>query len=582
MKLFTKALLLTLTLTLLCMLLSFSTLANDQEDTIIVVSETQNPSTGAPYTLEEAWAVAEGTERVEVILKTDNEGFTDNLALVNVEGKKTTLRLTEETTTTATTIVEKNCTLKIDLYGFTLNILHQIGIRSFATLSVVSSEMGGRLENLMTYPLFDFASDANLVLGGEENVLTLKGAKAFKSSEFSANISASNVHFDGVSLNIADTSNLKIQIGQGCTFDMGNQDGINEWGNGFTYPNIEIQDGYVLARTEQKTSFAILEASEVVDLTFILEEESILVHYERGAKVHPQGGGVTINGNYYYLQYNKEVQESAQTNETYRVHYTGGAQLSGNYTLNTAIDFHAYIPATDEITHINDVRVSKLETVLVNRERHYKISFPNLAPKNAYETQTVSLTVKLGSKVVTVDRYVSLLGYAESAIKNKLSKNILDLIFHTLDYINKANMYFGGESVERINDLLKEQNFTPYQWEEKNVQEIGKYENLRGACLDLSQTPGFVFYVRADYEGTITVNDKVYQEYSDPVTVAGEQLKYIVLKIPAYQMTNNLTVVAGEDTLVYNLDTYIAGKAPTEPYAHAFYGYVIACKNYVS
>jgi hypothetical protein len=249
--------------------------------------------------------------------------------------------------------------------------------------------------------------------------------------------------------------------------------------------------------------------------------------------------------------------------------------------LNISIDFHAYIPATDEITHIDGVEVSKLETTFASGQRYYVITFPLLAPKDAHDSLPIVLTVNLGKVTVKVERSVSLIGYAESAIDYQLAPEVINLILHTLDYINKTNIYFGGESSERIETLLSENGFTPYAWEAKNVKELSSYENLRGACLDLNQTPGFVFYVRADYEGAVTVNGKEYRDYSDPVRMDDEELKYIVVPIPAYQMADDLTVTAGEDTLIYNLDTYIAGRASSEPYAHALYGYIEACKNYI-
>ena len=171
----------------------------------------------------------------------------------------------------------------------------------------------------------------------------------------------------------------------------------------------------------------------------------------------------------------------------YQAKYTGGAQISANYTLNTSIDFHAYIPATDEITHINDIAVANIETTLSGGKRYYVITFPLLAPKDAHDSLSIFLRVNLGGRDVTIERNVSLIGYAESAIEHQLAPDVINLILHTLDYINKTNVYFGGKSNERIETLLSENGFTPYEWEAQNVKELTSYENLRGACLDLNQ-----------------------------------------------------------------------------------------------
>ena len=587
MKIFTKATLLSLAVAVLCALLAVVSFADARESIVILVGETVNPDTGTPYTLEEAWAEAEeyGKEYTEVVLMTDNASYTESLALVNQEGKKTTLRLCENTSTLNNLIVLKGCELTIDVSGHSLTVLHQIGIRSGASLTVLTSAEGGKVLSDMDYAPFVFASNSHLTLGGEAFSLSVRAKKLFQKTEGGATAKCINVHFDTTPLTLAEAQTVDVELGEGCTLDMNGAGGIGDYGNALCAQNIRIPEGYVLSRTEEEDTFAILKADEVVTLTFVLEGEPITVYYQKGAPVHAPtitGEGVTVNGNYYRLEYDREIQERALEDATYVMAYTGGAQLSGSYTLNTAIDFHAYILATDEITHINGIAVSKLDTEFAGGERYYKITFPYFAPKDALNSQQVILTVDLGEKTVTVERYISLIGYAESAIENKLDQEIIDLILQTLDYVNKANIYFGGEGSERIEELLSENGFTPYVWQAQNVKEIGTFQNLRGACLDLNQTPGFVFYVRAEYEGELEVNGTVYREFSDPVMKGGEMLKYVVVEIPAYRMTDDITVVAGEDTLLYNLDTYIATVASAEPYAHALYGYVVACKNYLA
>ena len=586
MKLFSKLLFLSLLLTLLTVSLSLFALASEGSTVEIVVGETINPDTSLPYTLEEAWhrGESDGGDTVKVVLKTDNEHYTDCLELINKENQKTTLRLCESVVTTDNLKMEKGAEITIDLCGFTFSVLHQLGVNRDSHLEFVSSQSGAKLENLMDYPIFSLAPDASLTIGNQEQTLTLFSKTLFAKSDDTANVTFVRTHFDTVSLDFTTTPNFSVQMNEGCTFDMNGAGGISDFGNGFLSENISVKEGYLLAHTEKEGSYAILSEKDAITLTFLFEGEVAVAHYQKGVKVNAPSldeYGVTINGNYYYPACEEEIQEYAYEDATYISRYTGGAQISANYSLNTSIDFHAYIPATDEITHINDIEVAKLDTEVAGGQRYYVITFPLLAPKDAHESLLVSLSVDLGEKTVTVDRYVSLIGYAESAIEYNLDATIIELILYTLDYINKTNIYFGGESSERIETLLSENNFTPYVWEEKNVLKIGSFENLRGACLDLNQTPGFVFYVKADYEGVITVNETVYSTYSDPVTLGGQQLKYIVVQIPANQMTENLTVTAGEDTLIYNLDTYIAGKASTQAYAHALYGYVTACKNYI-
>ncbi|MBR2612954.1 MAG: hypothetical protein IKC72_07785 [Clostridia bacterium] len=496
-----------------------------------------------------------------------------------------------------------------------INIAHK-GILSYNENKILSSDTTSMNNGIIAYgsyfhvedsvvrgneyPLF--ASDNQIREEGGARIPTFQGA-------YFGTVTFKNTHFEGVNLNfdhiysdesnkllnganddyvIPDEWDVKKQVTllEGCTFDTANVTGVNSYGNAFTSgKNLTVKEGYVLARTDGESTFAILPEEEAIKLTWELPDDAVVVSYQAGAPVRVPALDafvVTLNGNTYTPVYNEALPEYASENATYTTRYTGGATLSANYTLNVAIDFHAYIPATDEIVSINGTPVGEFEVKTVGAVSFYKITFADLAPKDAHKSKLVSLSVNLGEKTVMVDRYISLVGYAEAAMKTELDEKTKALVLHTMDYINKANVYFGGASVTRIEALLQSNGFTPYVWEEKNVKEIGEYENLRGAALDLNQTPGFVFYVRADYDGILTVNGVVYDEYSDIIIKDGVELKYIVVQVPAYRMAQDLTVTAGNDTLVYNLDTYIAGKAVSEPYAHALYGYFMACADYIA
>ncbi len=426
-------------------------------------------------------------------------------------------------------------------------------------------------------------------------------------------VSFKNTHFDGIWMNtggiystaenqaqngvnekyvIPDTYDVTKQVSflEGCTFDMGSRGGINAYGNYFSSDvNTTVQEGYVFARTEESDTYAILPEDEAVNITWALEDDNYTVAYKNGVNVYvPTLAGYTVNGNYYVPVFNEEVSLTATEDMTYTTRWSGGSTLSANYTLDTAIDFNAYVPATDEITHINGKATTDYEKRVANEMTFYVVTFPDLAPKDAYRSQLVSLTVSLdGEKVVTVDRYVSLIGYAKAAFKSESTdEKIRDLVLNTLDYINKTNVYFGGESVSQIEDILSENDFTPYVWStNENVKELGTYENLIGACLDLNRTPGFVFSVNKDYEGDVVVNGVAYNDYVE-TTVNGQTVKYVVVEISACRMNEDLNVTIGEDSLVYNLDTYISQATAengdvTPDYASALYGYVLSCIRYI-
>ena len=509
-------------------------------------------------------------------------------------------------------------TVQFDFKGCDIRIAHK-GFLAYNENEALSSDKESANNGIIAYGSYVNtdgctiscdADDSNVLFSaankrreeGGASIPTFQGA-------FFGTVTFKNTHFKNVLLNfeyMSSTEENKLLNGknedyvipedwdvtkqvtllEGCTFDMDGQRGIHSDGNAFSYAsNVTLKDGYVLARTAEADTFAILSRDEAVTLTWELTSKTVTVHYQSGSPVHTpslEGLGTTVNNNYYYLTYAQQIPALATEDATYTVRYAGGATLSANYTLNVAIDFHAYVPATSEILKINGIAVGDLETRTVGDATYYKVTFTDLAPKDAYKSKLVSLTVNLGGEEVTVDRYISLIGYAEAAIKSNLDQRTLNLVLATMDYINKANMYFGGEGVARIESLLLANGFTPYVWQAQNVKEIGIYENICGAALDLNQTPGFVIYVKADYAGTVTVNGVSYNEYSESLVMDGVEVKYIVVKVAAYKMADDLTVTAGNDTLVYNLDTYIAGKAQDEPYAHALYGYVMACKSYIA
>ena len=368
---------------------------------------------------------------------------------------------------------------------------------------------------------------------------------------------------------------------EGCTFRMGDKIGIEANGNAFMGDNTTVLDGYVLARTEHVDAFAILPEAECVEIVWQMPEETFSVYYKNGVNVYVPAlpESVSVNGNTYVPKFDKTPQDVATENCTYTLKWSGGARLSGNYTLEVAIDFFAYVPVSNEITHINGISVLDMEQIWNNDIAYYKVRFENLAPKDAYKSQCVSLTVALPEQTVIVDRYVSIVGYAKAALASDLDPELKSLVLFTLDYINKTNVFFGGASVKQIETLLSDNNFTPYEWIASNVKELDEYENVKFACLDLNQTPGFVFVVDKDYAGTVVVNGKAYEDYVS-VTIEGVQYKCVIVEIPAHNLAEDLNVVCGNDQFVFNLDTYIASEASTEPYAHALYGYVVAAMAY--
>ena len=449
-----------------------------------------------------------------------------------------------------------------------------------------------------------FASKVQAQCTGGPKVSNFQG-------RFYGTVTFKNTAFNNVSINCADLYSTKENLAQngvneeyvvpddwdvtkqvtfleGCTFQK-TSGLLNEDKNGVLegLTNVTIAEGAVIACTEVADQRALLQKSDTVELTWELPDaDAYTMLYKKNVEIlAPElPEGTTVNGNTYSLAWNP-TPELATESATYTTRWSGGATLSANYTLDAAIDFNAYVPVSAEITHINGTPVAQLNKKSLAAKQYWMITFADLAPKDAYKSQCVELTVQLdGETTVLVERYISLVGYAKAALKSEASESLKSLVLHTLDYINKAHLYFeeDAESVAQIDELLSNYEFTPYEWTESNVKDLsGSYENVLGAGLDLSQMPGFAIYVRADYEGEVIVNGKAYSDYVDVPVEEGEHAKYVIIVTKAYEMTKDLTVTVGNDSFTFNLDTFIKYNAASAPYAHALYGYAKAAEEYV-
>jgi hypothetical protein len=146
---------------------------------------------------------------------------------------------------------------------------------------------------------------------------------------------------------------------------------------------------------------------------------------------------------------------------------------------------------------------------------------------------------------------LSITDYAKAVIEGNYDSEMKDLMKYIIKYAAAANEYFDTPD-ETVSSMV-----TEIGGEEKNyVAMTGEQSEaiatvFSGASVDLSgSAPAFKFTVKADYEGTVTVNGVEY-------TVKGGDV--IVLdNVKAYDFLADITIVAGETTATFNYGFYAA------------------------
>lgn len=268
------------------------------------------------------------------------------------------------------------------------------------------------------------------------------------------------------------------------------------------------------------------------------------------------------------------------------VQYAGEAMMQAGMTLHSSIDFNAYVEDFAALVEINGKDKADFPTLTLGNTVYRKVSFSNLSADGIALTQSVNLTVTMeNGEIFTVCRELSIGMYAEKLLATDISDALRNLILATVDYLDEASRTFErSERNMEIDDVLKSEGYVRPEWtaQGKEIATVPSgFENILAATVSINNTPGFAVFVRADYEGEITVLGKTFTSEQLHEGKLGERdCKFAYVSVPAYALLETFTVSAGADTLTYNLDTYISRMSEGKALASALYAYASAARAY--
>ena len=325
-----------------------------------------------------------------------------------------------------------------------------------------------------------------------------------------------------------------------------------------------------------------------VTLTFVTGTESRTELWEKGA-TPPQIGDTEIDDNY-YVTYGTIGTATEDVTYTARV-LSKESRIKGNLTLYANITFNLYLKDDGVIKGIRYNETEKLFTesdlVQVDGEDYFLFRINDIAPKDLSKAFRLDVIVEGSTAHYTV--MTSLVKYADSVLKNASeSKEGKTLVKALLDYVRETSVALGGVSTESmgikaIDACLAKYGYTRTEWTKSETATPAEGD-IKGAALELLNTPGFVFFLNDTYADknsvTVTVNG-VTKDYKVKHE-AGKHF-FTVDNIHISNYRKDLTVKLGGQSFTYNFDVYMTGfKTAVPEYAHALYAYSVAAEAYLA
>ncbi len=373
---------------------------------------------------------------------------------------------------------------------------------------------------------------------------------------------------------------------------------LNIFGNGSA--TIESGKSYRLSLTADADTFAAYfvnqDGTVSVQMNYIGEEDGAYI-FEYTATEEDEKNGITaltltsegeqmVLDNLVLSASSTVVLDSKCVLLYDATKYEGDAQMLANMTLHSSIDFNAYIGAFDALVQINGKDKETYSTTVVDGKTYYKVSFANLAANGIALTQTIELTVEVGEGVyVDYTREISIGRYAETVLASGVSDEMKQLILATVDYLVEAARFFdGADNNFEIEDVLDREEYLRPEWtsEGKDIAVIPEnLSHILGATVSINSRPGFAVFFESDYEGDVTVMGRTFTKESFHDGVIGTtECKFVYVSLSAYAMLDTFEISVGEDTMRYNLDTYISRMSVAKELTSALYAYASAAKAY--
>ena len=181
---------------------------------------------------------------------------------------------------------------------------------------------------------------------------------------------------------------------------------------------------------------------------------------------------------------------------------------------------------------------------------------------------------------------LSLASYARDILEGDFDVSVKTLVADLVAYILEAfrtyNMegYEGYDALAGLSELVDLYGSCDVTLPESQADTSMLTEAIRSAQLYLDYGTKLRFNIKADFTGAvaITVGGETL-EYTVENGLCGENA-YIELDIPAYMLTELITITAGEASGVYDIAAYCAALDGTqhEDLALALYTYALSAK----
>lgn len=464
----------------------------------------------------------------------------------------------------------------------TLSAVYDVTVKS-ADIVLMNRFLYNSASHVLLNPKssFDF-TDCEIKSSADDKYFNITNTKDKVTIPYTGTIKMTDCDLTRFKFDNSSVDASSIVFGGGCTFtDCATL--FNGAKNGFSQENTSCSEGYVIANADDGI-VRIMKTGEVCRVDFVTAYETETGYWLVGSlPIYSGELRMTIGDGEYSFTF-PTILPATLEGATYEGEISGGPALSNNLTLHSSIDFNVYIPALSELVAINGFPLSAYETQEIDGVKHYKVSFSDIAPKDACKTQIIKITIDYNGKHIDLEREVSVCEYAKNLVETTMDTNVSNLTVALMAYIKAASKYFGtatAESDAALDAVINRHAVHKWSAEGKEIFEIpGGLKSIKGAALNLDNMPGFVVYVA---KGTqeVTVDGKVYTVDPENVIIdGGEELCYVVVPKSAFDMLEPFDICVGDEVVRYNLDTYIY-YMNNPSYAGALYGYALMAKTYV-
>ena len=323
-------------------------------------------------------------------------------------------------------------------------------------------------------------------------------------------------------------------------------------------------------------------------LTFVEGDTSKTELWAKG-ETPPQIEDTPIDDNY-YVTYGTIGTVTEDATYTARV-ISKESRIKGNLTLYANITFNLYLKDDGIIKGIRyngkETLFTAADCVQVDGVDYFLFRINDIAPKDLSKAFRLDVIVEGSTATYTV--MTSLVKYADSVLKNASeSEKGKTLVKALLDYVRETSVALGGVSAESmgikaIDACLAKYHYTRTEWTNPESVITPATGDIKGAALELLNTPGFVFFLNDTYatEKSVTVTVNGVTKGYEVKHEAGKHY-FTVDNIHISNYRKDLTVKLGEQSFTYNFDVYMAGFTTVPAYAHALYSYSLAAEAYLA